>query len=341
MRLIFLLMGAIISMPMIIMMSLLNQDALSPGMVLEQEECWRSTDPAHFECWMPSEMLQVAGRLDNALISAKGHNGFVYIILVDTHQIELALNLHETSFKRLQIDNYLFVCADRTAVDLMFVKGIECYGYPYPGQEDDSGSYEHSRLELSGVWRNSQMKTKVALSALLLGHALLLLDVEDCILLRDVAPFINSSSAELLFPTDYQQSSFSYYFAKPLDWVKELHVRALELHRLTPESTQSEELFLTQALDIMTQRHKHLAVGIFDPLYFPGNQDPIANGSNFSNCVIFVNKDSSSIEEKIYQLKESKLWMLDYGYYSNRARKYISYHNTILHFCQTHWSTDV
>jgi len=37
----------------------------------------------------------------------------------------------------------------------------------------------------------------------------------------------------------------------------------------------------------------------------------------------------ASIEGKIYKLKESKLWTLDFGYYSDRSRKYITYQNPI------------
>ena len=53
----------------------------------------------------------------------------IFLALVDTSFMDMALNFYETSLERFRINNYLFIASDVDACVTLINRGIFCYVY--------------------------------------------------------------------------------------------------------------------------------------------------------------------------------------------------------------------
>lgn len=63
----------------------------------------------------------------NAIKARADENNLILLSSLDLGYVDMAINLWETSFKRFNINNFLFVCTDQEAVALMRKKGLSCF----------------------------------------------------------------------------------------------------------------------------------------------------------------------------------------------------------------------
>ena len=116
-------------------------------------------------------------------------NDTLIVAVTDLGYIEMALNLYESSFKRFNIDNYLFVCSHEKAEQYLASRNIHAISL-----WNDSLSTKESLYSGKGYRNKTNFKTDSVLMTLRLGLSVFLVDV-DLVFLKNPMPYISQFSS--------------------------------------------------------------------------------------------------------------------------------------------------
>jgi len=255
-------------------------------------------------------------------------NHVIYLALVDSAYIPMALNLYETSFKKLDIKNYLFVCSDASAHWTLHNRGLHSMDYFHHNDAMTPSDYGTKAFKLK-----THLKTKMILDALLLGVTVIIIDV-DIVLLKDPLPFFDNIS-DIQIQDNVVDLNSGFYMARPTQASVRLHQKAWETagkkgHLL------SNQLILSPLMMHWSQEKKlrlrKLPNSLFPcgKVYFEYHHRMFHSDNPPDREVLVHNNWIFSEAAKIYRFKEHLLWAVDTdGYFSYPSRKYLTYKNAI------------
>ena len=140
---------------------------------MEEGEDWNgkcpyeNTELEKYKCWLPKEMTQKGGHFDQYLGKKANKERIIFLISVDGGYVDMALNLYETSFQKLNIPNFLFICSDNEAESALKHHGIDCFLFEQEGKNSKASVYMSREFV-----RKTHIKTKIILGALSLGYTI-------------------------------------------------------------------------------------------------------------------------------------------------------------------------
>ncbi len=252
----------------------------------------------------------------------------IILITVDYSYLDMALNLHETSFLKFNITNYVFVCSHQEARQALALRNISAVTL-----WNDYSGLEASRYQSPTFRQKARYKTTAALIALEMGYTVLLMDA-DIVFLRDPIPLIKCNSCDIIFQreSNFFKWNTGFYMAFPTEASLQLHRFAIESYRLSPEF--SDQPCLNGIISTM-EKQGNLKVDILNETLFPNGERYFDQGHRqfagdhpCPQCAIIHNNDIVSYSNKVYRFKEHLLWMVDHnGYYSNKTAKYLTFNN--------------
>ena len=142
-------------------------------------------------------MLSREGEFYKMLVLRANPEKLVILSFADFAYIEFAVNLHE-SLQELHITNFLFVCADVKALNLLKRRGIASFLYQHP----QINSNEASNFFSDDFNVKTSIKIKIITAALMMGFQVMFTDA-DVVFLRNPIPHLTSyTTADLVIQND-------------------------------------------------------------------------------------------------------------------------------------------
>ena len=297
-----------------------------------------------YSCWIGDEMLSREGSFYKELKSKADSKNVIMLAFVDFSFVEMAINLHEYSLKRLNIQNYLFVCSDNDAYEVLRRRGINAFLYPHAIDSNSPSLFGTNQFKLK-----VRIKHKILTAAVMLGFKTLLTDV-DVVFFANPIPQLAKRHNDLVIQDDMQILSFETTFSGMTAW------NILNSGFLMVSPTYAGVDMLQRILKlIMTKRINHqpalnwvvkdmvstnsLDIGRLNIQEFPCGKEYFENEQRMffgdqpaqgNNAIIVHNNHYYTKLGKIHRFKETGLWSVDKNrYYSNRRAKYIMYQNPI------------
>ena len=270
---------------------------------------------------------QMRESLSEVLLAHCDQAYVIYLASVDFSYLPFAINLYETSFKKLQIQNYLFVCSDADAFQILQQRGINSFDYI---QDKDSKTL--TNYGTAAYKRKTHYKTKAILDASLLGLTVIIIDV-DIVLFKDPMSYLNCSDCDIQIQRGAVGKNTGFYMARPTSANIELLKKAWDIARGKGEMLMDQDV-LYPLMDIMSKEGKlkirMLPSNLFPTgnVYFEDKHRMFYTDNPPRDEVLMHNNWISTKAAKIYRLKEHLQWMVDIdGYHSNPERKYLTYNN--------------
>ena len=252
--------------------------------------------------------------------------GLIFLSSVDSAYLSLAINLYKTSFLKLNIVNYLFVCSDEKAYKALEEKQINSFKYIEDADSDKPVIYGTKEFR-----RKTHLKTKMILDAVTIGLTIIVVDV-DIVFFKDPLPYLNCLDCDIQIQSDVSEGNSGFYMARPTTPAISLHQQAWD-KALTEGEIFSNQKLLDRTMEAMQRmgkiKTKTLDKNLFPSgfVYFEEKKRMFYTDNPPSQEVILHNNWIVSMEAKIYRFKELLLWQVDSGYYSNPDRKYLIYDN--------------
>ena len=261
------------------------------------------------------------------LLKSRADNQSVIVLaLTDSSYVEMALNLYLSSFVKLDIVNYLFVCADSTSSDYLTSLGI-----PNINAFNDKGGSKLSNWGSKDFKRKTHYKTSMILEGLKLGLNVLVTDL-DIVFLKNPIPYLNCSSCDLQIQSDMIEGNSGFYMVRPTSAGISLHVKAMEMAEKHKELSNQktvdrtlEKMQKEKKIKTRTLSHDLFPCGV--PFFEKGKR-MFADDNPCKSCVIVHNNWIVGYHAKRYRFKEMLMWYVDTGgYYSSNTRQYLQYDN--------------
>lgn len=260
-------------------------------------------------------------------LRAHAQGGLIYLASVDSSYLPMALNLYQTSFKKLGIENYLFACSDSEAYRSLQRRDINAFDFLH-----DKDSTKPSAYGTKEFRRKTHMKTKIILDALEIGLNVIIIDV-DIVLFKVPLPFMDCADCDIQIQSDVTEGNSGFYMARATKPSMLLHQKAWEIAGTKGESISNQKA-LDRNMEKMSRQKelkmKTLPTGLFPPgkVYFEDKRRMFFSDNPPKDEVLVHNNWIVSKEAKIYRFKEQLQWMVDTdGYYSDPNRKYLVYAN--------------
>ena len=275
-------------------------------------------------------MLSKDNKFYKVLRKKANKDNIIILASVDSSFVDLAVNFYETSFRRFNISNFLYICSDSKAVAMLAEAGIDCYLYPQDTKNDQATEYGSKSFILK-----MRVKMKMVTAALMLGFTTVLSDV-DLVFLHDPTPKFYIDS-DVSFMSDVYNDNCGFYIARPSNATIELHKRTLTsvMTRMIADqdamAAAISSMVGSKTLKKKSLNKKEFACGL---IYFEDEKrmflmDKPCNDSTCKTDVVHNNWIVSKAA-KIYRFKEMGMWMYDYKkYYSSSSRKYLQYSNAL------------
>ena len=274
--------------------------------------------------------------LRDAVLARTSAEGVIFIAAVDFSFTTLAANLYETSFRRLNITNYLFVGLDAHVCDALqraasvAVAGsatsdaaastdggsggddeIACVRYL-----DDADGANSSDWGSTAFRRKTHYKTRIVLAVLRLGVVVVIVDV-DIVFFRDPLPFLGCTSCDVQIQNDLTEGNSGFYMARPTPAAIELHEKAYAIG-IRRGNKMTNQKALDRTMERMG-RQRRIKVRTLNLLLFPcgvqyfeENRIMFAgDGASCHGCVLVHNNWIVSREAKVYRFRETGLWDFD------------------------------
>ena len=263
-------------------------------------------------------------------------NKVIYVSLVDDAFVDVAMNLYLTSFKRLAIDNYLFVAMNAKCCAVLSSRGINCLQYlPEFKDGQKSSNYGHAAFNIK-----TNFRAKIVLDALRLGFNPFLVDLDIVFIsnpLEIVLPL--ADKYDIIVQNDGDKKlNGGFYFGKPTPKLINFFTKCYNAS-LTPLAAKQHDQIVMKSIlkkspiNVHYLEVKQFYVGRFywDERRLSFNyKHPWINraASKTPEVVVVHNNWLVSKEAKIYRFKESLMWLVDDdGYYSNSDEQYIMFDN--------------
>ena len=256
-------------------------------------------------------------------------NGIVILMSTDYAFINMTLNQYYTSFKKLGINNFLYVTSDEQSSEIL--KKYNIAHYTFQG-DVDVDTNKMSNFGTASFAKKTHIKTKIVLKALMSGFTVLMVDVDVTFLQNPLPFFSECSDCDIQMQNDGGVGNSGFYLVRPTKAAIDLHSAALSMATTSPNITNQKALgkILRRMLRHGQIKSKILSSKLFPNgrAYFEKGKRMFAGDNPCRTCVIVHNNYIVSGEAKIYRYKESMLWFLDVdGYYSDRQAKYLLYDN--------------
>ena len=144
------------------------------------------------------------------LLAKYAKNNVIILAVTDFGYIEMAENLYESSFKRLNIDNYLFVCSHPMAEEYLTSRNIHAISL-----WNDSLSTKESLYNGEGYRNKTNFKTDSVFMSLSLGYTTLLVDV-DIVFLQNPLPYLMkfSENYDLIIQNGYRSLNSGKFISR-------------------------------------------------------------------------------------------------------------------------------
>ena len=135
------------------------------------------------------------------MLSKYAIDGVIVLSVTDLGFVEMAENLYESSFKRFNIDNYLFVCSHEKAEQYLVSRNIHAVSL-----WNDSHSVAESSWGGKNYITKTSYKTESVYRSLCLGYTTFLVDV-DIVFLQNPLPYMMQFSEEydIIIQNEYSQ----------------------------------------------------------------------------------------------------------------------------------------
>lgn len=261
-----------------------------------------------------------------ALLRNLAHQGNIILVCVDSGYTAMAINLYLTSFKRLNITNYIFMGTDAYVCPVLRQYNITCHTYIKGLWREQNSIWGTSEFS-----KKTHYKTRAILDVLLLGYTVLIVDV-DIVFLKNPFPYLNCQQCDIQIQNDMVEGNSGFYLARPSKPSISLHSTAWKLSQ-QPQS-QSNQKLLDRTMEKM-ERKNEIRVRLLPDNLFPNGVVYFEQGHRMfvgdapcSMCVIVHNNWILGGAAKELRFKETGLWEVDtQGYYSDPKQKYIIYSN--------------
>ncbi len=292
-----------------------------------QEKCpHQDSKLERYKCFLPSEMTEKGGAFDVHLKQRADGDKIIFLVSVDNGYVDVAINLHRTSFRALNIANYLFVCSDSEAAAALDAAGIDCYVFKQNIPHQKASKYMSKNFVLK-----THVKTKVILSGLYLHYSIIITDA-DIVFLQNPQSHLNCSDCDIEIQSDHSELNSGFYMARPTEGTVLLHQMMMD--KGVKSNTTSNQKALNRALRTLKSK-KLIKVRQLDKFRFPCGLyyfekfKRMWSGDNIcKDCVIVHNNWIMGKEAKIYRFKDHLMWHVNNdGYYNDPTRKYIVYSN--------------
>ena len=257
-------------------------------------------------------------------------NKTIILATVDLAYIDMAINLYETSFKKFNLQNYVFACSQQEATNILMSHGIDAITLWSDSQGNETSDYNTEAFN-----RKTRYKTLATVIALNMGFSVLLMDV-DIVFLKNPFPFFTCNSCDIIFQSEGGETNRNtgFYLAFPTNNTIKMHLLALDSYKLS--ETFNDQDAIKQITDAM-QADGDLKIQVLNKKLFPNGVSYFDDGCRMfgddnlcHDCVIVHNNDIISYSNKVYRFKEHFMWVIDTnGYYSNEKAKYLTFENTL------------
>ena len=295
--------------------------------VEQKQECpYKDSALDRYKCFLPTEMTTKGSSFDLNLQKRANKDNVVFLVSVDNGYVDMAMNLYETSFQKLGLTNFLFVCSDSQSAVELATLNIDCFVF-----EQNIATDEASIYMSKDFIAKTHVKTKIILSALYLGYKILITDA-DIVLFKNPLLYLNCTTCDIEIQSDHIEDNSGFYLARPTTGAILLHQRMLDI--ANSSSKTSNQKALKRALKSMTKKNL-IKVGHMDKALFPCGIYYFEKASRMweednvcHECVMVHNNWIVGKQAKVLRFKDHLLWSLDtHGYYSDPNRKYLLYDN--------------
>jgi len=256
-------------------------------------------------------------------------NGVIAVATFDVTYASMALNLYLTSFKKMNIDNYLFIATDNLGCEKLKPFGAHCIHYMNSKKAKRASVYGSRDYNI-----NTCLKPKIVLDSLKCGLDILLVDL-DIVFFQNPLPFFTKyRDFDFISQLDPSGNSVNSGFFLVRNTIGGIRLFE-EINKIIPKKpTRNDQDYVNNAVRRLGKitRIQYLPTDIF-PLgnkFFNAGHRMFVGDNPCKKCVIMHNNYISSVEAKIYRFKEYGLWLVDeHLYYSDTNRKYIKYDNPV------------
>ena len=263
----------------------------------------------------------------NTLRRKADTNKTIIISMVDKSFVNMAINLFETSLKKQNITNYIFLCAHAKASEKLLSRSINAISVWHDEQGEIASSYGSQYFIKKNIY-----KTVAATIGLKLGYTIVVMDT-DIVLLKNPYPHFICNDCDMIFSTEGNTDTLNagFYVGFPTQNTILIHEYVVEMVIKSNFQINEQDVFNRLLKRSIIVKVKSLDHRMFQNgrSYFELGKRMFAGLNPCLTCVSVHNNYILSYNHKVYRFKEHLLWMPDEGqYYSSIERKYIMYQNT-------------
>ena len=253
-------------------------------------------------------------------------NGTIIISMVDGSFIDMAINLFETSFKRHNITNYIFLCAHRKATKKLISSSINAISV-WNNEKGELPSFYGSVF----FSKKTIYKTVAATLGLKMGFIIVVMDT-DIVLLKNPYPYLVCNNCDMIFSTEGNTDTLNtgFYVAFPTRNTILIHEYVIKMVTESNFGNNEQDIFNRLLKRSIKVKVKNLNHRLFQNgrSFFELGKRMFAGINPCFACVLVHNNYVLSYNHKVYRFKEHLLWMSDdKQYYSSPNRKYLMYKN--------------
>ena len=251
-------------------------------------------------------------------------NNTIVLSSIDSAYVDMAINLYQTSLKKHNIDNYLFVGSDPDVCGALSKFDIACVDYIMDRDGQHASPYGSKAFK-----RKTHLKTKMILEALMVGLKVLITDV-DIVFLKNPLQYLNCHECDIEISEDGRTENSGFYLVRPTSASIKLHRDSWELGLAQPGLSNQGAIHKVMNKMVgdkaITVKKLNLTSYANGQAYFEIGQRMFKGDNPCDECVIVHNNWIVSGEAKVYRFKECGLWEYDKNkYYSDETNKYITF----------------
>ena len=261
--------------------------------------------------------------LHTVLKQRASRDNLIVLSLVDSGYVDMAINLYQTSFRKYNIENYLFVGSDSNICPSLWTLSITCFEYLHVKDSILLSSYRSKAFN-----RKTHLKTKMVLEALSIGLRVVMVDA-DIVFLKNPLPLLSCQSCDAEFSKDGERIwNSGFYLACP----KPATIKLFNTAWLLAKPNKHDQETINPVINNML-RKKEISINSLSLAHYPNGKlyfeigARMFKGDNHRDSFIIVHNNwIKTGSAKTYRFKESGLWANDQdGYYSDAEGKYLRF----------------
>ena len=262
--------------------------------------------------WLGRDFLSYENTLFKDMHEVADDNKRFFLIYVDKHDVDLALNIQLVNFDQFKIQNYLFIAADRETMINLRAKNMECFLFSHVIQKHD--------------------KFKIIFLALLYGFNPILSDT-NMIFLQNPTTHLTYDNYDIAMMQDDTgkelNEAFGIIYAteSTINFFKQ-RAEKLALSTYTTEESSGNIFSNDQQSKIKIAKLDSVKFQSGTSYYLEGRHEFFEDNNTCTACVAVHNSGIQTKAARIYRLKEGLKWEAeDPHYFDNPEAKYMTYEN--------------